>query len=67
MTIEILKEGNRMKKDKLNPCLCGAVPKIAMYDWGYSVKEYWIYCTCGFETRKFHSKDKLTEVWNRRK
>lgn len=56
-----------MKKDKLNPCLCGAVPKIAMHDWGYSVKEYWIYCTCGFETRKSHSKDKLTEIWNRRK
>ena len=46
---------------------CGEKPKIATCDWGYSVKEYWCYCSsCGCETKKYHSKEDAIEQWNTR-
>ena len=46
---------------------CGEKPKIATCDWGYSVKEYWCYCSsCGCETQKYHSKEDAIEQWNTR-
>lgn len=46
---------------------CGEKPKIATFDWGYSVKEYWCYCSsCGCETQKYHSKEDAIEQWNTR-
>jgi len=57
-----------MSKTELKPCpFCGGEAKIATYDWGYSVKEYWVYCSCGCETKKFHSKEEAVENWNTRK
>ena len=58
-----------MSELKLLPCpFCGEKPKMAIYDWGYSVKEYWCYCSsCGCETQKYHSKEDAIAQWNERK
>lgn len=52
---------------ELKPCpFCGGEAKIATCDWGYSVKEYWVYCSCGCKTNNCHSKEEAIEAWNRR-
>ena len=58
-----------MSEVKLKPCpFCSGKPKMATCDWGYSVKEYWYYCSsCGCETQKYHSKEDAAEQWNTRK
>lgn len=55
-----------MSEIKLKYCpFCGEKPKMATCDWGYSVKEYWCYCSsCGCETQKYHSKEDVIEQWN---
>lgn len=58
-----------MSEVKLKPCpFCGGEAKISTYDWGYSVKEYWIYChSCDCASGSYHSKEEAIETWNRRK
>lgn len=47
---------------------CGGDAKIATYDWGYSVKEYWIYCNpCDCASGRYHSKEEAISAWNTRK
>lgn len=57
-----------MSEIKLKPCpFCGGEAKISTCDWGYSVKEYWCYCSsCGCETQKYHSKEDAIVQWNTR-
>lgn len=57
-----------MSEIKLKPCpFCGRQAKIATCDCGYSVKEYWCYCSsCGCETQKYHSKEDVIAQWNER-
>ena len=46
---------------------CGGEAKIATYDWGYSVKEYWIYCNpCDCASGRYHSKEEAINAWNTR-
>lgn len=57
-----------MSNTELNPCSCGGEPKIATFDWGYSVREYWCYCSsCERETKSHHSKEEAINDWNGRK
>lgn len=57
-----------MSETELKCCpFCGSKAKIAAFDWGYSVKEYWVGCSCGCEKKKFHSKEEAVENWNTRK
>lgn len=57
-----------MSNTELKPCpFCGGEAKIATCDWGYAMKEYWAYCSCGCETKKFYSKERVIEKWNTRK
>ena len=46
---------------------CGGEAKISSYDWGYSVKEYWIYCNpCDCASGRYHSKEEAINAWNTR-
>lgn len=57
-----------MSETKLKPCpFCGGEAKIATHDWGYSVKDYLVYCSCGCELKKFMSKEDAINDWNTRK
>lgn len=53
---------------KLKPCpFCGGEAKIAKFDWGYSIKEYWTYCKCGCELKaKARTIPQAIKEWNRR-
>lgn len=51
----------------LNCPFCGGEAKIATYDWGNSVKEYWIYCNpCDCASGRYHSKEEVINAWNTR-
>ncbi len=58
-----------MSETKLLTCpFCGGEAKIATYDFGYSIKEYWIYChSCDCASGRYHSKEQAIEAWNTRK
>lgn len=57
-----------MNEVDLMPCpFCGGEAKIATHDWGNSVKDYWVYCRCGCELKKFMSKEDAINDWNTRK
>ena len=57
-----------MSELELLPCpFCGGEAKIATYDWGHSVKEYWIYCNpCDCASGRCHSKEGAINAWNTR-
>ena len=57
-----------MNEVELKSCpFCGGKAELLTYDWGYSVREYWVYCGCGCELKKKHSKEEAIEDWNTRK
>ncbi len=57
-----------MSNTELKPCpFCGGEAKIATYDWGYSVKEYWCYCSfCDCSSSRYHSKEEAINAWDMR-